>query len=285
MHGLPLKRTAELLFASCLAVAVASPVAADKPVAQSAAGQNEVVRQAASRAIRLIERSSTEILKHRQCSTCHHQTLSLIVFDEARKVGLDFDEKVFHSQLTRVRDYHKSRFEGYAAGKDNGEQVHTPGYGLWGLDVAGHKPDELTEAMVGYLLNYQQNIGHWLVGLDRRPAEASHLTTNYLAIRAVNRFGVAHQKDRIAARRKAVKKWLATAEIRDTEDEVFRLRLADELDVDAADLQPLVEQLASKQRDDGGWAQTEELTSDAYATGSVLVALHGGRRRFVLLLP
>lgn len=152
--------------------------------------------------------------------------------------------------------------------------MHTPGYGLWGLDVAGHKPNKLTEAMVGYLLNYQQDLGHWQVGLDQRPAEASHFTTNYLAILAVKRFGVAHQKDRIATRTKAVEKWLASAEIRNTEDEVSRLRLARESEFDRRDLELLVDELAGKQRDDGGWSQTEAMTSDAYATGSVLVALH-----------
>ena len=35
-----------------------------------------------------------------------------------------------------------------------------------------------------------------------------------------------------------------------------------------------VEGLLSKQQDDGGWAQTADMDSDAYATGLALVALH-----------
>jgi len=35
-----------------------------------------------------------------------------------------------------------------------------------------------------------------------------------------------------------------------------------------------VEQLLRSQRPDGGWEQTDEMGSDAYATGSALVALH-----------
>ena len=36
------------------------------------------------------------------------------------------------------------------------------------------------------------------------------------------------------------------------------------------------EQLRARQRPDGGWAQLDDGTSDAYATGSALVALHLG---------
>jgi squalene cyclase len=40
-----------------------------------------------------------------------------------------------------------------------------------------------------------------------------------------------------------------------------------------ADRAPLAQQILAKQRPDGGWAQTDELQSDAYATGQVLYAL------------
>ena len=38
--------------------------------------------------------------------------------------------------------------------------------------------------------------------------------------------------------------------------------------------QPFAQQLLSEQHDNGGWAQRPGMKSDAYATGSVLVALH-----------
>src|SRR5262249_37442238 len=34
------------------------------------------------------------------------------------------------------------------------------------------------------------------------------------------------------------------------------------------------EELSRSQHDDGGWAQTDEMVSDAYATGTALFALH-----------
>jgi squalene cyclase len=40
------------------------------------------------------------------------------------------------------------------------------------------------------------------------------------------------------------------------------------------DVQAAADELAKMQRKDGGWAQLDNLESDPYATGSVLVALH-----------
>jgi squalene cyclase len=40
------------------------------------------------------------------------------------------------------------------------------------------------------------------------------------------------------------------------------------------DARAAAEELAKSQRDDGGWGQTDEMASDAYATGTALFALH-----------
>jgi squalene cyclase len=43
---------------------------------------------------------------------------------------------------------------------------------------------------------------------------------------------------------------------------------------DAESVHQAAQDLLRKQREDGGWAQLDEMTSDAYATGTTLVALH-----------
>ncbi len=83
-----------------------------------------------------------------------------------------------------------------------------------------------------YLLDYGKETGHWQVAIaDREPAEASNFATNYLAVRGTNRYGTADLREAIEARRKAVEVWFATAEAKDTEDQVFRLFLAEELGI------------------------------------------------------
>ena len=67
--------------------------------------------------------------------------------------------------------------------------------------------------------------------------------------------------------------WLVQTPASDTEDRVFRLRALQVSGAAEEFLQQAVEQLVATQQPDGGWAQTEKLSSDAYATGSALAAL------------
>jgi squalene cyclase len=152
--------------------------------------------------------------------------------------------------------------------------VDTVGYALWALDIGQHAPDDKSAAMVEYLLNYQQDLGTWKITVDRPPAEASNFTTNYVALRGLHRYGNAKQQEAIATRATAVKQWLESANAVDTEDQVFRLRLAHELKLPAETMDRYVRKLLSEQDADGGWLQKRGLKPDAYATGSALVALH-----------
>ena len=109
---------------------------------------------------------------------------------------------------------------------------------------------------------------------NRPPSEVSPFTTTYLAVRALQRFGTEKQKSRIDERVKKAATWLSKTAPKDTEDHVFRLwgmrRVgADKQEMFAAELE-----LIDRQRPDGGWAQNDDLQSDAYATGTVLTALN-----------
>jgi N-acyl-D-amino-acid deacylase len=259
-------------FASCFLAVLVNPAFADEnaPVSATSAAPASLstpindIRQAAKRAIQLIDRTSASFLNTRACFTCHTQTLSAMTLRDARKAGLETDEANFKRQYERA-------FEAYSS--LGGLRVDTVGYALWALDIGQHAPDEKTEAMVEYLLNYQKDLGTWKITVDRPPAEASNFTTNYVALRGINRYGAAHQQDAIAARTAAIKQWLESAVAADTEDQVFRLRLAHELKLPAALVDRYAQKLLSEQHVDGGWRQKQEMEPDAYATGLVLVAL------------
>jgi N-acyl-D-amino-acid deacylase len=214
------------------------------------------------RAVRLIDRTSANFLTTRECFTCHTQTLAALVFRDARKVDIEIDEANFKRQYERA-------FEA-----SSGTRVDTMGYALWALDIGVYAPDDKTEAMVEYVLNYQKDLGTWKITVDRPPAEASNFTTNYVALRGLNRYGNAKQREAIATRATVIKQWLLSADVADTEDQVFRLRLAHELKVPADKVDCFVQKLLSEQDAEGGWVQKLGMKPDAYATGSVLVALH-----------
>jgi hypothetical protein len=101
-----------------------------------------------------------------------------------------------------------------------------------------------------------------------------------MALYGLSSYGTTEQSERIAARTAQVREWLLKTPPTDNEDRVFRLWALDAAAAPKSDIAAAAKELLSKQRDDGGWAQldtgdasyTEK--SDAYATGSALVALH-----------
>ncbi len=95
---------------------------------------------------------------------------------------------------------------------------------LWTLETGGWKADEVTGAVAGYLLARHSESDHWRSAGNRPPTEASAFTTTYVAVRGLSAFGSAEQQERISDRKERALKWLLTAEPKDAEDRVFRLR-------------------------------------------------------------
>jgi hypothetical protein len=50
---------------------------------------DQQVREPATRALRLVEQTSAKFLETRECFTCHTQTLSAMVLEDARKRGFE----------------------------------------------------------------------------------------------------------------------------------------------------------------------------------------------------
>jgi hypothetical protein len=82
-----------------------------------------------------------------------------------------------------------------------------------------------------------------------------------------------------AARDKAVK-WLAETKSDDDPQSIaLRLVLWKKLARNAKEWEPLVKRIKDRQNLDGGWSQTKEMASDAWATGQALYALaHAGTK-------
>jgi squalene cyclase len=95
-----------------------------------------------------------------------------------------------------------------------------------------------------------------------------------LALRGLRVWGTKDQKEAIAKRVEATRGWLLRTPARDNEDRVFRLLAMKETGVEENVIRAAAKSLRMMQRGDGGWAQLDDGKSDAYATGSTLVALH-----------
>ena len=151
----------------------------------ASAEDDQQVREAATRAVQLVDQTSAKFLETRKCFTCHTQTLSAMVLKDARKRGFEIDQQNLSRQVERVYELHRFTKDR----EPGGIRVDTVGYGLWALDIGQHAPDGMTEDMTWYLLNYQKDLGHWKTTVHRPPTEASDFTTNYVAIRGLQRYG------------------------------------------------------------------------------------------------
>lgn len=258
-----------------LAVCFSSSLAAG-----DSAPDQDVMRAAIAKALPLLEKGAAGSADQRQCFTCHNQALPVLTLVEARHRGFAIDEQGLDRQIEHTATHLKRGREAYLEGRGQGGKVATAGYALWTLAAGGRQADDTTSAVADFLLEYQADLPHWRHRGNRPPSQGSDFTATYVALRGLSTFGSDEQQTEIDARTEAVTKWLLDTSAADTEDRVFRLRSLAHVGADEKSLQIAVQELLDDQRDDGGWAQTAEMTSDAYATGSVLAALieSGGQR-------
>ena len=242
----------------------------------TASGSNdEAIRTAISKSIPLLEKGAKGSLELRkQCFNCHNQGLPVMALRTAQSRGFAIDTEHIQQQIRFTADFLARNRERYQIGEGQGGQVDTAGYALWALDNGGWKPDETTAAVVEYLLLKQRDQPHWESDANRPPSEQSYFTSTYVALRGLNVFGTPDQRDRIDARIQQVRTWLLGTQAVDTEDRVFRLRALALIAAPTELVQQATQDLVATQQPDGGWSQNRELASDAYATGTALVALH-----------
>lgn len=261
-------------FASLIAVGLCFAAAASEPESNQAA-----VRAAIEKSLPLLMTGAAGHRENRTCFACHNQGPPNMAIAAARERGFKVDEEEFARQQSFIAEFLGKNREGYLKGKGTGGQADTAGYGLWTLSVAGWKADDTTAAVSEYLLLRHKEFDHWKATSNRPPSEAGAFTTTYLALYGLTAYGTPEQQSRIDARLAQVRDWLKQSPAKDNEDRVFRLWALEAASAGVNDVAAAAKELLAKQRDDGGWAQLDAgeprtaIESDAYATGSALVAL------------
>lgn len=272
---------------SVLLLALHGSVAICEETNQPAGGVEQLeptqqqLRAAVARSLPLLEKASAGSADQRKCFTCHSQALPVLTLADARRKDFDIDKENFDRQIEHTRDFLERGKKLNLAGEGLGGAVDTVGYGLWTLEEAdptdqalADSIDELAAHVMHYILAVQQEDGRWKTVSNRPPSEASDATTTYLAVRALTHFGDQADKQQTNAALAAAEQWALEYEPADTEDRVFQLLTFELLGLPAAKIDRPIEQLLETQRPDGGWAQLNEMDSDAYATATVMYALH-----------
>ncbi|MDQ6758494.1 MAG: ankyrin repeat domain-containing protein, partial [Acidobacteriota bacterium] len=232
------------------------------------------VSKAVAKSIGLLQKSTSKFLVEGGCASCHAHNLTAIAVSLARSKGTPVDEAAAAEQLKATR-FGWSTFE-----QPMLQRMDPPGgadmtaYGLLGLGAEKEPAQSVTDAMVFNLAAEQGTNGSWHIGgIARPPMEDGDITRTAIAIRSLRLYGMPSRKHELDERIALAKAWLSAAEPRTTEDRNMQLLGLQWAGTDAASLSRMTRELIALQRRDGGWAQTRDLTSDAYATGQTLYAL------------
>jgi hypothetical protein len=235
----------------------------------------DAIKAAVAKALPLLEQGSRISMERRsRCFTCHNQGLVVMAVTAARDRGLTIDGDNLRKQLQFTADFLAKNKDGYGQGRGQGGGIDTAGYALWTLELGGWKPDATTAAVTEYLTVWQTNRDHLEPTSIRPPSQKSFFTSTHAALRGLRAFGVPEQRERIDRRIGRIRQWLVRTPAEDTEDHVFRLRGLRLAEAGREEVQRAATELLKSQRSDGGWSQRADMESDAYATGTALVALH-----------
>ncbi len=235
---------------------------------------NEMIVSSIRKSLPLLEQGAKGSLEQRkQCFNCHNQGLPVMALLTASSRGFVADSEHLKQQLQFTADFLSRNKERYREGEGQNGQVDTAGYALWTLDRGDWRPDDTTAAVAEYFLIRGKDQDHWEPDANRPPSEQSLFTSTYLALRGLKVFGVPEQTERIDAGVERARQWLLMNPPQETEDAVFRLRALRLINASEGVLQQQTSDLKLQQNEDGGWSQKLDMLSDAYATGTALVAL------------
>lgn len=238
--------------------------------AGSAAAQATDERHAAG-SLALLRASAETYATQRDCFSCHHQALPLWAHAAAgpphAEAGFLRSQAEFTASWFAVRRASVRRGHGVPGGP------YTAGYAILGLTAAGMADDPAADDLVAYLLATQEQDGRWSIRTHRPPLEDSDFTSTALAVRGLRLAAPLSAAADVDERIARASRWLAAQTAHSGEDRAYRLLGLAWCEADTAHLADAAAAILSNQRDDGGWAQIDDLPSDAYATGQALAAL------------
>lgn len=253
-----------------------------RPIPPDAALRTAMVRESAQRAIDLLQPSSKTFLTNplvrtqRQCTSCHQEALPAVGYELALERGLRVDLNEVGRTMQAIRTELR-RFE------EGARQMILPGnnfkvgggYRFDALHALRYERDSMTDSLAQYLLDQQERDGSWRAYVSRGPIEDSlPITSTAWSIRAVQLYSPPGQERLLEHALGRARAWLKNQPAKQSNEQVFQLLGLAWANASVAEMRPFAERLIAAQQPDGGWKQLSTLPSDAWATGSSLVALH-----------
>jgi ankyrin repeat protein len=240
---------------------------------QAAPASSRSVQAALESSVALLQRNSAKFLEAGGCVSCHaqHQTRLAVAAAKASGVKVDWTLETEQARSTALlRGAFEQTFYQVVdpvAGIDSQE------ISIMQMSAAGLPPKLSTDALVFHIAAMQRKEGDWPnYGSVRPPLEDGGFSHTARGIRALQLNSLSGRKAEFEERIARATHWLEQASPVTAEDRTMQL-----LGICWANRkapQARVDELIALQRPDGGWGQSDNLASDAYATGEALSALH-----------
>jgi hypothetical protein len=265
-----------------LTIAVAISLLPGVASAQEARPTRAQLGAAIDRGLGFLVKDALAWKKDHNCASCHHASLVIGSLREARRSGHAVDEPVLAELTKWVAGSGDGKFG--MARPASAPRAASPKaiYFAFALGT-DPRPNAAVQQGLKRLLktleSEQTENGSWSAWPGTRPPlfGSSDESLTALAALALLPAAAAGDAPAKAARDKAVK-WLAETKTDDDPQSVaLRLVLWKRLGRPAVEWQPLVKRVKDRQNVNGGWSQTKDMPSDAWATGQALYALaHAG---------
>lgn len=236
---------------------------------------NLTPRQAAERALVPVQKAADYIFKDSGCMPCHGHSVTELPVTAVRARGWRVNEEMSKLGVEAVRANFANASQQFLQGREGGGLPDSILYGMLALGVNKTAPNPNIDSVVRFLAMKQRSTGNWRTFLgSRAPMQDGDFSRTAMAIRALSLYGIPAQKAEYDRRIALAAKWLANETPFGTEPRNMQL-----LGLHWANAEPKLQasrlkELIAMQRSDGGWPQTPNLVSDAYATGQVLYTLH-----------
>ena len=210
------------------------------------------------------------------CISCHDQSLPSVAVTHARMHGVAVDATMAtHSAKQTMAEWTPLREDALqGTGLDQGGFVAIVSYGLFGMAEEGYAPNGVTDAMALCLARTQQADGSWIQKDVRPPLSGNTILFTALVSHYAGKYLPAGRQEEWNGRAARALEFLRKAQPADGQEAAFLLMGLSWGGAPKAEVQRAQDRLLALQRPDGGWAHKPAMSTDAYATGQALHALH-----------
>jgi len=230
------------------------------------------IRDAATRAVTLLQASQKTWYSKIGCHSCHHQFLPALAFQAAREHGVPVDETIAHADAVKAFGY--TDLDVAVQFRDVVETTMDLSYALVAANATGLRSNLALQVYARAIAGRQDPKGNWDDIHQRPPQSYSRFTQTSLGLRAIQLYSHPNQEGEVAARVARARRWLVSHMPRDTEERTWQLVGLSWAGSPMAARSAMARALLALQRSDGGWNSLDGRESDAYSTAEVLVALH-----------